>query len=360
MRNKASRARRLVLGTLAVAMLGGHAAASGCAAGFVPVSEIDGLRVLSVQADQPYAQPGETVKLTMTYADPREKAPPAQVYWIAGCFNPPGDAYYGCYEQLANELQGLSDPADLIQSGLVGVGSTFSLNIPDDLITSRPQPEAGAPWYGVGFVFFLACTGYLGPVEPEGTGAAGSFPIGCYDRPYTEPGAKRLGADNFIPGYTQVYAFADGRRNANPIIEGMTSKDHLFPDDGGDRVQAERCPISEEDRLAPPGCGRPDPAEDCKVYDISVNVPKDVAEVDPSGAQTDGSPLHETVWVDYFAEAGSFDADAKLVSDAVEGYRKDHGVGFIPPAEPGPVRVWAVVHDNRGGQAVVERTIIVQ
>lgn len=353
--------RRLVLGSLALAMLGGPAAASGCAADFAPISEIDGLRVLAVEADKPYAAPGETVKLAMTHVDSRPDAPNTNVFWIGGCYNPPGDLYYACYEQLRSRFPDLTNIDALIQSGLGGIGSDFSLTLPNDLITSRPEPADGAPWYGVAFVFFVACNGYPGLVPPEGTGEAGYFPIGCFDRPHTEKGAQRLGAANFVPGYTQIYAFADGRRNENPTILGMKTKDDLIFDDKPEEIRAaEPCPVSENDRHAAPGCGRPDPTKDCTVYDISVEVPKDVAEIDPSAKQADGKPLRETVWVDYFADRGTFTADAKLVSDAVEGYRPEHEVGFIPPPDPGPVRVWAVVHDNRGGQSVIDRTIMVK
>lgn len=366
-RRTSPRLRRSLLGALALGVFAAPALASGCAAGFAPISEIDGLRVISVQADTPYIDPAPgsasipantTVKFTMKAVDSRADAVPPQIVWIGGCFDPPGDAYYGCYSQLASIFQDFSDPDKLLASGYVGFGAGYSLPIPEDLITRRPQPEAGAPWYGVAYVFFMACAGELQPVPAEGTSEAGSFPIGCFDK-----AGNRLGAESFIPGYTQVYAFADGRSNHNPTIESVTLDGEPLTGGPDTAPEVEACPVSEEDRLGPKGCGKEDPEKACKTYNISVTVPDDVGEDDPSGTLPDGTRLRETVWVDYFAEAGNFTGDAQLVSDAVYGIRDDFSVQFIPPAsegEPRAIRVWAVLHDSRGGQEYAERYLIVK
>ena len=43
---------------------------AGCDADFDPGSNVSSFRVLTVQADNPYASPGETVHLSATYYDP--------------------------------------------------------------------------------------------------------------------------------------------------------------------------------------------------------------------------------------------------------------------------------------------------
>lgn len=339
--------RRYLLAALGVA------AAAGCAAGFAPISKVDGLRVLAVQADKPYAKPGDTVTFTMSHVD--SKLRDAQVLWIGGCFDPPGDAYYGCYAGFAELLQNLDDPAKLFQSGLVGLGDTFSVKLPEDIVSRRPRPAAGAPYYGVGIVFFAACAGQLGPVTDEGSSAAGSFPIGCFD----EDG-NRLGADSFVPGFTQVYAFDDGRTNENPKVEPVL--DITVHDEAGAAEEPlPTCGVSQDDRLAPPGCGRADPAKECQLYDVTVKVDEEtILEIDPSGKQADGSPLYELVWVDYFTDRGDFTGDVRLVVDAVTGLQDDFSATWIPPTTAGPARIWAVVHDARGGQTLVERTVQVK
>lgn len=366
-----SRARRFILASVALAMLGGHALSSGCAAGFAPISNVDGLRVLAVQADKPYAKPGDKVTFEMTYwdgfvdpADP-EASRQINVVWLGGCFDPPGDAYYGCYASLGTQLGSLfsadfnpaTDIPKLLATGLFGIGDRYTLTLPEDIVSRRPKPTGGAPYYGIAYVFFLACAGEIRPVPQEGTGAAGSFPIGCFKTGTNE----RLGQDSFVPGYTQVYAFADGRTNENPVVTGMSIDGKRFLKD--DIIEVEACPITADERLGPPGCGRADPSKDCKNYEIDITLPEDdglVAEIDPDARQPDGTNLRESVWVDYFADKGSFNAPIKLVSDAVEGVQDSHSVDYSPPADAGPVRIWAVVHDARGGQRVVTRNLRVK
>src|SRR4051812_9568962 len=101
--------RRLLLAGGACAAMAAPALSSGCNGGFERVSKIDGLRVLAVVADKPYANPGDTVTFKMHYEDvnPIDKAAgprKIQITWLAGCYDPAGDAYYGCYEQLGGLL----------------------------------------------------------------------------------------------------------------------------------------------------------------------------------------------------------------------------------------------------------------
>lgn len=347
--------RRLAL-SLAVLAAMAPAFGPGCGGGFAPISEIDGLRVISVVADKPYAAPGDTVNFELTYGDgSSQDRPPPTIVWLGGCFDPPGDQYYGCYEQLAALFQEGFDPANP-PPGLVGFGPKFSLTLPEDIISRRPPAPDGTPQYGVAFVFFAVCAGNLGAVPSEGDSAAGSFPLGCFD-PVTK---ERLGADSFVPGITQVFTFADGRTNKNPTIKGLKLEGEAIADGPGGAVDVEACPVSEEDRLGPPGCGKANPYQDCAAYDLTVDVPKNVAEIDPQGEGSDGKPLREVVWVDYFADKGSIDSPTRLVNDATTGFLSKHGTLFVPPAEEGLVNLWAVVRDARGGEAVIHRYVNVK
>jgi hypothetical protein len=38
-----------------------------------------------------------------------------------------------------------------------------------------------------------------------------------------------------------------------------------------------------------------------------------------------------------------------LANDADLGWQEDYGTSFFAPRDPGPVRIWATVRDNRGG-----------
>ena len=341
--------RRAWLGALAL-LLAGAPCCDG--ADTAPPSQVTSLRVLAVTADAPYAAPGDDVTFRMTFADggnAGDEPRPIQVTWLSGCYNPPGDSYAACYAEVLAALQG--DPelfqqelADPEQSGAPDAVS-FDLTVPDDILTGV-QPSASGTPYGTAYVFFAVCAG---AVRPASAPEADAFPLECVGE-----GGGIIGADGFVIGYTQVYVFADGRTNGNPPVQGL-SLDGATIEDAADSAPAvSRCasPSSEQ------GCGRQEETG-CTTYEIEALV-DDVAEVDPESSGTDGSPLREVVWVEYFADAGELDGGSKLVSDATAGYREDHGTTWTPPAETGLVTLWAVVHDARGGASVTRRFVRVE
>src|SRR4051812_16663271 len=124
MKKRTRSARRLLLGGLCLAALASPMlAAGGCGSAFDSISKINGLRVLTVipavldeehptlgtEVTGSYANPGDEVTFSMVeydgLVDPKNPdAPerPLQILWLAGCYDPPNDAYYGCYSQLAD------------------------------------------------------------------------------------------------------------------------------------------------------------------------------------------------------------------------------------------------------------------
>jgi hypothetical protein len=377
--------RRAILGSLALAMLAAPVLASGCAAGFEPISQVDTLRVLAVVADKPYAQPGDQVTLEMTYDNPSGAKP--LVAWVAGCVNPPGGQYYLCYEQLAPVLQSFA--SGQLPPG-VGLGDTFTFTVPDmpgmqGILSPPACTSPSARSYGVAYVFFAVCNGTLGPAPSEGSGLAGSFPIGCFDSM-----GNPLGENDFVPGYTQVYAFCDKRTNQNPriaigdgfggiVVQKIDADDNLVSGGTvGPNDTLDSCPVAEADRSTSGGCGKTDPYQACTGYQITVDVPDDVAEPDPSSTDMNGNELHEIVWVDYFADGGDIDSPVLLVSDATTGIQRGtDGLGnpqnkfatrWVAPSpvdvDGSPttqtVNIWAVVHDSRGGETVATRQLTVQ
>jgi hypothetical protein len=243
-------------------------------------------------------------------------------------------------------------------------------------------------------VFFALCAGTIMFVPPTGNGLAGSFPLGCFadlgtactsdgdcsdGRCVHQTCHAQVDATSFVPGYTIVYAFDDGRTNHNPVVDGLDGGqgglivgriDHANGDadagllDAGDT--ATLCPVSEASRQAS-GCNRTDPAKTCAQYNVTVDVDPDggVAEIDPGTRGVDGGAQWETVWVDYFADQGDIDTPVLLVNDATTGLQPPdkYTTKWTPPpaADGGPVtaNLWAVVHDSRGGQTVAQRTITV-
>ncbi|NUQ75172.1 MAG: hypothetical protein HUU21_16605 [Polyangiaceae bacterium] len=354
--------RRAVLGALALTFLAAPAIASGCAASFDPPARVSTLRVLGITADKPYAAPGDEVTFEMTYFDgygseggsgPR----PVEITWLGGCFNPPNDLYFACYEDLGQVLQDIASgalPPEGVASQGIGINK-FTLKLPDNLVEERPAPEFG-PHYGIAYVFFAVCAGKVRPVLPDGTGRAPDFPLGCFDE-----AGNRLGSESFVPGYTQIYAFADGRVNQNPVIQGLTLNGKEIPgaDDFDKIPTVKACPLTDEERRTP-SCDRETDIADCASYTLEALVDPSVAEIDPDATGEDGGKLTETLWVSYFSDAGDISPGIKLVNEPVSGFNPDLGVTFIPPDEQGITTIWAVLRDARGGSHIVTRFIRVE
>ena len=365
-----SRSRLVVRYALALLVLAMFVAPS-CGAGFDPPSKVNTLRVLGVTIDKPYALPGEEVTFRMTVADglgnadgePRD----LQIAWIGGCSNPDSDLWFLCFEQLAEQFQSLAG-GGLPPDGLVAVtlasgtssglpdAHEYSLTLPDDIVSSRPVPDLG-PHYGLAIVFYAVCAGSLAPANLDSLAASSdgsqlTLPLECLDE-----SGNRLGAESFVIGFTQAYAFADSRGNDNPPIDGMEFSAQPWSDDLTQVPIVPPCPVSEADRKQG-GCAT-EGLDSCEGYVVKALV-GDVAEVDPDAFTPEGVPFREVVWVNYFADSGDIEDFTKLVSDAELGYLGEHETLWYAPPEPALVTVWAVARDQRGGQTVVRRFIRVQ
>jgi hypothetical protein len=371
---RAARLRRaVVLAVSAFAAVLGLRALSGCEGDFDPSSKLITLRVLAVRADEPYPKPGTKVKLEMLWHDgksPPDQGPNAprdagaagaagagpgaqadagaetgsgaaaaaapsssrqvQILWLAGCFDPRGDLYYNCYSQIASLLQGAApaggapDPSVL---RYVGLGDTFTLDVPADIISRRPVAPEVEP-YGLSYVFFFACAGTIGPAP---AGASG-LPVACFDK-----SGNALGADDFVPGYLSLYSY-DSRTNANPILNGIALSGSA---------------IGESEQRHLPGCR----SGACPEVPINAIIDRASAELDPGALDAQGRQLSEQLWVDYYATDGKLAKGARLVNDATKGWNDDNGVMYTPPAPGTKVYLFAVVHDNRGGVAWAKRPV---
>lgn len=301
---------------------------AGCEEDFDPASQLQTLRILAVQADKPYPKPGDTVSLQMLWHDgvaPPTQPRPVQIAWLGGCFNPPGDLYYACYEQLEQKFAAIEQDPSLIDQ-LIGLGDTFSIEIPTDLISSRPPPEGTDP-YGLTVVFFAACAGTLLPAEPGDDG----LPFGCFDA-----AGNRLGPDDYVPGYMLLYSYEE-RTNENPILYGLIINGQLVD------------PTTEPTY---PRCG-----DSCPDLKLSAAVDPQSAETNTGLVDSDGNPLSEQMWVEYLATGGEVESSPRLVNDATKGFNTDNGTNYTPPSEAGLEYVFAVVRDNRGGVAWVKQGI---
>ncbi|MBN2194541.1 MAG: hypothetical protein JW751_17115 [Polyangiaceae bacterium] len=384
-------------------------ATAGCGPSFDPPTEVTSLRVLGVQKSTPYARPDSTVELSMLWADGSEAAPrPVHRVWLGGCDNPAGDLYYGCF------AQGFASPtgrsllgtlaATLAATGSAGVlprelgadfppgipfavGDRFLLPIPsrDAMIT---RPAGTVPAYGLTYVFFAACAGTLelitDPDEVEATG----FPLGC-----VSDSGERVGADDFVIGYSAIYVF-DELDNLNPVIDGFVVGGRTYePTDGGTTCIDGACIGVEPPRGAGDDCTTPEDCgsgrctegicaaaeePDCELVPCIEPCERDGRSgcdsilvhpvLDPNGpanselepAGSDGDARREQLWVNYHVDRGGVADVVRLIADSAHGWDADHGTELWAPEEPGPLRVWAVVRDNRGGVGWVRQTIYVR
>src|SRR5450432_1549069 len=77
--------------------------ANGCGgAGFDPQDKIKGLRVLALQKDNPYPNPGDQVNIKLLYWDGKaqEGSPRKINVQAVGCINDKADLYFNCAEEL--------------------------------------------------------------------------------------------------------------------------------------------------------------------------------------------------------------------------------------------------------------------
>lgn len=321
------------------------AVAAACGGGSAPPYAIETLRVITVRADTPYAAPGDTVTMRLTYADERDGqdgAEAIEVTWLGGCIDPPGGDVQNCYPALAPALKaiaaGKNVPGLAAQEVLPAEksgepdASAFDMAIAKDALDGK-MAFGGYPVQGLAYVFFAACAGKVRRIS---VGPEGGFPLECLD----EEGIA-LGGDSFVVGYTEVYVFADGRKNQNPEIDGLTLNGEPLSDDP---EKATKIAICKPPEASAQGCSARE-AEPCPTYKVAANV-GDIAEKD---TESNAPDRRETVWATHFTSAGSLAVTTQLISDPVKGFQKEHATTFSPPEKPGLVTLWAVVHDNRGG-----------
>lgn len=317
----------------------------GCGPELDRPGEVKTLRVLAVQKSSAYAKPGETVELSMLWHDGSPKAPrPVSVVWLSGCFNPPADLYAGCGAVFAESAAGGGSGQFGLPPGVeLGFGDQFEFTMPADVISSRPPPaDPAVPPYGVAYVFFAACAGALGPAAP---GAA--FPLSCKDA-----AGRALGSDDFVAGYSATYAH-DDFRNANPIITGFSFNGVSVEPSCTDVECLSVAPAERDCSAGEPcveACSK-DGDEDCPGFEIRPVIARESAEVDEIAKTAYGRDISEQVWVRYYTSGGSVDSDARLVNDAQAGWNEQYETKYRAPSRRGPVSIWAVVHDNRGGVA---------
>jgi hypothetical protein len=99
----------------------------------------------------------------------------------------------------------------------------------------------------------------------------------------------------------------------------------------------------------------------CTGYSVKPTlVQADNQEQDSVSAKLVGRDVTEQMWINYYTDAGGFKSPVRLLNDATSGWNASHDTQFYAPKATGPSRIWAVVHDNRGGVAWAGITVNLQ
>lgn len=314
--------RKAVLSSL-VAVSTSLSALVGCGADFDPGSNVSSFRVLAIQADNPYAAPGETVRLSATSYDPGGRT----ITWAwAACSNPASASVEGCLAEIAQTTLETGTPPLLA----TGVGQdSVELTISPSALDELPSEVRSNALTGV---LAVACPGTLELGTSESTG--GLLPFRCTDESGTE-----LGLHDNIVGVKRVFVRSTDR-NQNPVIESVTF-------DGE--------PWAEGDVKEVAGCDTDDFAYD----DCSGSLEHKVAaRLSPasfeSGVDEYGRDFSEELIVQHYATDGIFEYEVRIGEEPETGWVARQG------ALGQELRLWFVAHDDRGGVAVAERRVVVR
>jgi hypothetical protein len=295
------------------------AATAGCQADFDPGSRVTSLRVLAVQADRPFAAPGESVHFESLSYDPAGRA----LSWgWATCVNPADSTVEGCLTKIEADAEAAGETPAFVPGMNT---SSFDYTIPAEALegvaaSARPAAVVG--------VLNAACPGAV----EIGTSTA-SIPFACRD-----DSGRALALDEFVIGIKHV-RIRGTDRNQNPVLTSIAF-------DGADWPPAE---IKAVEHCASDS----NLFDDCKAkkHDLAANVSADSFE---AGRDEFGAAFSEDLVTEYYATEGTFKDEVRISQDPKTSWvaRKS--------AAGQDVTLWFVVHDDRGGVAWDTRRVHVE
>jgi hypothetical protein len=164
-----------------------------------------------------------------------------------------------------------------------------------------------------------------------------------------------VGPDDFLIGYSTVLVYED-LRNQNPILEAFVFDGQEMELDCIDLDCDGPFELPQLDGCEPgvfciEACEEDSDIELCPAIEVSALVSPQSAEEDELAEVAYGTQLQESIWVSYFVDRGLISPPLKLVNDAEAGFQSDYSTRIYAPKDPGPLRIWAAVRDNRGGVA---------
>lgn len=281
----------------------------GCGHDFQPGSRIDTPRLLALQADAPFARPGETVALTLLAPNPHH----VPLEWAYGtCTLPPSSTVDDCLEHLDGDLE----PFDL-EDG------PPSLTVPEDILEGLSDGEKASALIGA---VIVACPGTLEP------GATASVPTRCLDA-----NGAALPVTELEVGIKRIFIRAHDR-NENPAIERVLWDGEPWPET--EPREAVNCA---KDTYAIDDC-----AESLQ-HRIAV-------EVTPSERGRDelGAAFEEQTIVQFYSTHGVFRDQVRIAEDADNRWVAQFGDEADDSDE---ATLWLIARDDRGGVSWTTRSV---
>ncbi len=294
-------------------------ATCACEEPFDPGSRVNSLRVLAVEADQPYAAPGQTVRLQALSFDPDNR--PISWAWLP-CASPEIGTAQGCLDFLASLDE---TPTPLAY----GEGQdSLLIDIPANALEQLPEVLRPAAQFGV---LSMACPGEIELLDP----GEGTLPFRCLDAVT----GRELDLHDSIVGLKRIWVREEDR-NDNPIIDEVQFAGTPWP--AGETRTVQACTKTSNE------------FEDCPSEtqtEVGVRIPSRSFE---SGSDEFGRQFDEALVVQYYSTAGTFEAEVRVGEDAA--------TKFVAPASSrgDTLTLWFVVHDNRGGVTWTQRQVEVQ
>lgn len=314
-------------GSVGKRLLAGLALAAGltaCESDFSPASRVTDFRLIAVQADAPYAAPGQTVKLSTLSHEPFGR----KVTWgWSTCVLPKSATAPGCMDKIAEDAKTSGKPPAFE----VGENrTTYETTIPADVLANLSREGRTGALVGV---LTVGCPGALSLADPASV-PPGGLPFHCVE----DGTGKELPYDRWVVSLKRVYV-RETDRNQNPPIG-----DVLF--DGATWGETEVKEVT-------PCDGDDNAFDDCSggEHEVTLRVASGAVE---SGTDESGSSFTERVVVQYYATEGTFEFDVRTAESPKTRWKaRKQDVGRT-------LTMWFVARDNRGGVSWTSRSVKVK
>lgn len=287
-------------------------ALSGCSE-FDPGSRVTDFRLIAVQADKPYAAPGEKVHLQTLSHEPFGR--PVTWAWTT-CVKPRDTTVNACLAKIAEDARANGGPIPIS----MGEGkSTFDTTVPSNVLDGVEPRAAGNVLVGV---LTVACPGALSLKDPN---ADGELPFRCADANTHE----ELPYDRYVVSVKRIFV-RNKDRNQNPSIGTVTWDGTPWPESEVKEVTA----CDNSPAAAYNDCSGGD------AHEMSVVVPDDAVE---SGTSEFGVPFREDIVVQYYATEGLFEFEARVRESPATSWKARKAAAGKEQT------LWFVVREGRGG-----------